>query len=268
MQIPQYRSVFISDVHLGSRACQADHVCEFLKTHTCETLYLVGDIIDFWKLKRGDTYWPQSHSNVIRRILTASKRGTQVKYVTGNHDDVLREWFPDLLSVMGNIQVADHFDHVCVNGDKWFVTHGDLFDGVIRYHRWLSVLGDQAYGVLLWLNHVVNQARKLMGKDYWSFSNYIKVNTKQAVAFVTRFEEQVQLYSQSHGYKGVICGHIHTPQITHSNSFTYVNTGDWCETRSAVVELWDGTMQLWCWDTQQGGLTCIKEIGHATAHSE
>jgi UDP-2,3-diacylglucosamine pyrophosphatase LpxH len=268
MQPAKYRSVFISDVHLGSRACQADHVCDFLKTHTCHSLYLVGDIIDFWKLKRGEPYWPQSHSNVIRRILTASKRGTQVKYVIGNHDDVLREWFSDLMSMWGNIQVADQFDHVCVNGETWLVTHGDLFDGVIRYHRWLSVLGDQAYGALLWLNHVINQIRRGMGKDYWSFSNYIKVNTKQAVAFVTKFEEQLKTHSLKAGYTGVVCGHIHTPQIIQDPGFTYVNTGDWCETLSAVVETWSGDWQLMCWDTQTSSLKCIKEIKNASAHSE
>lgn len=260
--------MFISDVHLGSRACQADHVCEFLKSHTCETLYLVGDIIDFWKLKRGDVYWPQSHSNVIRRILTASKRGTQVKYVTGNHDDVLREWFPDLISVLGNIQVADSFDHCGVHGEKYLVTHGDLFDGIVRYHRWLSVLGDRAYGVLLWSNQFVNRIRAAMGKDYWSFSNYIKVNTKQAVAFVTRFEECLKSHAQQHAYAGVICGHIHTPELSQSEGFTYVNTGDWCETMSAVVELWDGTLQLWSWDAAVGGLKLQKEFLHETAHSK
>lgn len=268
MQVLKYRSVFISDVHLGSRACQADAVCEFLKNHSCETLYLVGDIIDFWKLKRGDVYWPQSHSNVIRRILTASKRGTQVKYVIGNHDDVLRDWFTDLISMFGNIQVADSFDHTCVNGEIWLVTHGDLFDGVVRYHRWLSVLGDRAYGLLLWLNQSVNRVRTLLGKDYWSFSNFIKVNTKQAVAFVTRFEECLKTYAHAQSYKGVICGHIHSPEMSQVDHFTYVNTGDWCETMSAVLETWDGVMELWVWDAQTRSLKLVKEIGHAPVDSE
>lgn len=257
MQKPKYRSVFISDMHLGSRACQADQLCEFLKLHTCETLYLVGDIIDFWKLKRGDVYWPQSHSNVIRRILTASKRGTQVKYVIGNHDDTLRDWFPELTAALGNIQVANEFDHILVTGERWLVTHGDLFDGIIRYHRWLSILGDQAYSLLLTLNQYINKIRSWLGKDYWSFSNYIKINTKQAVAFVTRFEDCLKSHAKSLEYTGVICGHIHTPLLETQSNFTYVNTGDWCETMSAVLELWDGTIQLWVWDLT--GLKLQKE---------
>lgn len=245
----KYRSVFISDVHLGSRACQADKLCEFLKHHTCDTLYLVGDIVDFWKLKRA-VYWPQSHSNVIRRILTAAKRGTQVKYVLGNHDEDLRNWFGDLHHVLGNIEIANHFDHVCVGGENLLVTHGDLFDGVIRYHKWLSLWGDKAYGSLLWFNSLINKLRTWSGQDYWSFSNYVKTHTKQAVAFVTKFEQFLMSHAQSHNYQGVICGHIHTPCVKPYDSFVYMNTGDWCETMSAILETHDGEFQLWVWNAQ------------------
>lgn len=254
MTKPKYRSIFISDIHLGSRACAADHVCDFLKHNTSDTLYLVGDILDLWKLRR-QVYWPQSHSNVIRRILTASKRGTQIKYVLGNHDEDLRAWLGDMHHMWGNIQVANQFDHVMVQGDKLLVTHGDLYDGVIRYHKWLSMLGDQAYTSLLWCNHVINKLRGFFGKDYWSFSTYIKVNTKQAVAFVTKFEEHVCDHARKHDYVGVICGHIHTPSMkTHPDGFVYMNTGDWCETLSVITETHEGKFELWVWNTSESAL--------------
>jgi UDP-2,3-diacylglucosamine pyrophosphatase LpxH len=254
MPTNKYRSVFISDVHLGSRACQADKLCEFLKHHTSDTLYLVGDILDLWKLKR-HVYWPQSHSNVIRRILTAAKRDTQVKYVLGNHDEDLRNWFGDLHHVMGNMEIANQFDHVTVQGDRLLVTHGDLFDGVIRYHKWLSLLGDRLYTGALWLNSVINKLRSWCGKDYWSFSNYAKTQTKQAVAFITKFEEFLSNHALSLNYQGVICGHIHTPCMKLQDHFVYMNTGDWCETLSAILETHEGEFQLWVWDTQIGALT-------------
>lgn len=242
-----YRSIFISDVHLGSRACEADLLCAFLKNHSCHTLYLVGDILDFWKLKR-KLFWPQAHSNVIRRLLTASKRNTQVKYVIGNHDELLREWIKDLDLSMGNIEIANHFDHLTVSNQTLLVTHGDLFDNVIRYHKWLSYLGDRAYSALIFLNQAVNKVRSLMGRDHWSFSNYIKINTKQAVSFITKFEECLCNHAISQDYDGVICGHIHTPCIKQDGEFLYINTGDWCETVSAVVEHHNGDFELLVWD--------------------
>ena len=244
----RYRSVFISDIHLGSRACQADAVCEFLKSHTCQNLYLVGDIVDFWKLNR-TVYWPQSHSNVIRRVLTAAKRGTRVRYAIGNHDENLRDWFPDLTEI-GNIEFSNTFDHLTKDGRRLLVTHGDLFDGVIRYHKWLSHLGDRAYGFLLWVNTWLNRIRHRLGQDYWSFSSYIKTNTKQAVAFVTDFEKFLCDHAREQDYHGVICGHIHTPAMRKiEDNFVYINTGDFCETVSAVVENFDGTFELLVWDT-------------------
>lgn len=248
MQKNKYKTVFISDVHLGSRACQADILCDFLKQNHSETLYLVGDIIDFWKLNRG-IYWPQSHSNVIRRILTASKRGTEVKYVIGNHDEQLRLWFADL-TMIGNIEIANHFDHQLIDGSKILITHGDLFDSVMKYHKWLSILGDQAYTFLLWVNVWYNKFRKACGKDYYSFSNFLKTNTKQAVAFITQFEDFLCDHAKEKNYKGVVCGHIHSPLIkTLDDGFVYMNTGDFCETVSAIVENFDGSFDLLMWNS-------------------
>ena len=244
----KYRSVFISDVHLGSRAAQADLLCDFLKNNTCQTLYLVGDIIDFWKLQQG-VYWPQSHSNVIRRVLTASKRGTNVKYAIGNHDENLRSWFSDI--VLGNVEIANHFDHQLSNGKNLLVTHGDLFDGVVRNHKWLSILGDRAYTFLLWSNTWLNKLRSLFGQDYYSFSSFLKTNTKQAVAFITSFEKFLCDHAKERGYTGVICGHIHTPTIKAEEAFVYMNTGDFCETISAIVENFDNTFDLLVWNDEQ-----------------
>ena len=244
----KYRSIFISDVHLGSRACQADQLAIFLKNNTSETLYLVGDILDLWKLK-SSRYWPQSHSNVIRRILTAAKRGTQIKYVLGNHDEYLRSWIGDI-NIFGNVELSNSFDHWTQDGQRILVTHGDLFDGVIRYHKWLSILGDKAHSVLLYANTLLNHVRNWLGKDYWSFSSYLKIHTKQAVAFITKYEHHLISYAKSQGYHGVICGHIHSAAIQPDpDDFVYFNCGDWCETLSAIVENFDGSWELLVWDT-------------------
>lgn len=239
----KYRSVFISDVHLGSRVSQSELLCDFLKNNSCDTLYLVGDIVDFWKLER-TIFWPQSHSNVIRRILTASKRDTKVKYVIGNHDEQLRSWFHDTSFLFGNIEIANQFEHYTVCKKRILVTHGDLFDNVIRYHKWLSILGDKAYSGLIFANSAINKIRKIFGRGHWSFSNYIKINTKQAVSFITKFEDSLIAYAKAEDYDGVICGHIHTPAMKCEYDFLYLNTGDWCETVSAIVEHHDGTLEV------------------------
>jgi UDP-2,3-diacylglucosamine pyrophosphatase LpxH len=249
----KYRSIFISDLHLGSRAFQAEEFCKWIKNNTCDQLYLVGDIIDFWKLRR-NVYWPQSHSNALRRILTASKRNTQIYYVIGNHDEELRDWLTEHVLSFGNIQFANQFDHILVNGQKFLVTHGDLFDGVVRYHKWLSLIGDHMYSMLLWFNEIINKLRRLFGKEYWSFSGYIKTNTKQAVAFITKFEEYLEAHARAADYDGVICGHIHTPSLYTKDAFTYINTGDWCETISAVVEHHNGLIELLVWNNQTNSL--------------
>ncbi len=244
----KYRSIFISDVHLGSRACQAELLANFLKQNTSQQLYLVGDIFDLWKLK-SSRFWPQSHSNVVRRFLTAAKRGTRVRYVLGNHDEHLRTWVNDI-DTFGNVEIGNSFDHYTVNGQRLLVTHGDLFDGVIRYHKWLSILGDKAHSFVLWLNTMVNHIRGWFGKDYWSFSSFLKTNTKQAVAFITKYEQHLISYARDEGYHGVICGHIHSACVQpHEDGFVYFNTGDWCETLSAVVENFDGTWELLVWNS-------------------
>lgn len=248
MNKTKYRSVFVSDCHLGSTGCQADLLCDFLKENTCGNLHLVGDIVDFWKLKHA-VYWPQSHSNVIRRVLTAAKRGTKVFYTIGNHDEILRLWHPELLHI-GNIEFSDHFDHELVGGGKMLITHGDLYDILIRNHRWIGLIGDRAYMFLLWINTHLNTVRRHLGFSYWSLSTFLKKNTKNAMAYITKFEDVLIKHAKDGGYRAVLCGHIHTPAIRRdSDGFCYLNDGDFCESLSAIVENHSGEFELLVWST-------------------
>lgn len=242
-----YRTIWISDIHLGSKGCKADQLCEFLKNNNCETLYLVGDIVDGWRLTR-NWYWPQSHSNVLRRILTKAKRGTQIVYVVGNHDEFLRPWLKHGLQ-MGNMKVTNQATYTDVHGRTWLITHGDLFDQVTRHWRWVSVLGDQAYNLLLMSNGVIHRIRSSLGLGYWSLSKFIKAHTKQAVNFIYKFEEHLTRYARDSGAHGIICGHIHTPCIKQMNHIYYMNDGDWVESCSALVETHEGEFQLLQLDT-------------------
>jgi UDP-2,3-diacylglucosamine pyrophosphatase LpxH len=240
----KYRAIWISDIHLGTRGCKADLLCKFLKEHDCETLYLVGDIIDGWKLSR-KWYWPQEHSNVVRRLLTKAKRGTKIVYILGNHDEFLRSWVRSKIDV-GNVFVTNQVIHTDFFGRKWVVTHGDLFDQVTRHWKWVSILGDRAYNLLLATNGLINRIRTMFGFGYWSLSKYVKDRTKQAVNFIYKFEEHLARHARDLGAHGIICGHIHTPAVKNINGIMYANDGDWVETCSALVETIDGKFQLMC----------------------
>lgn len=242
----KYRSIWISDIHLGTKGCNAEALCRFLKENDCETLYLVGDIIDGWKLSR-KWHWPQEHSNVVRRLLTKAKRGTKVIYILGNHDEFLRSWIRHRID-FGNVQVTNQIEHIDVFGRKWIVTHGDLFDQVTRHWKWVSVLGDRAYNLLLATNGLVNRIRKVFGFGYWSLSRYVKGRTKQAVSFIYKFEEHLARHARDLNAHGIICGHIHTPAIKDIGGVIYANDGDWVETCSALVETHEGEFRLICLD--------------------
>ncbi|MDG4812168.1 UDP-2,3-diacylglucosamine diphosphatase [Hydrogenovibrio sp. 3SP14C1] len=247
-QTAHYRSIFISDVHLGSRGAKADFLSEFLKYNQCEKLYLVGDIIDGWRLKKR-IYWPQAHTNVIRRILTKAKRGTDVVFVTGNHDDFLRRYSG---VDFGNILLTDEAVHKTVTGEKILVIHGDKYDSVIQTQKWLAVIGDWGYESLVVVNRHFNRLRQKFGLGYWSLSAFIKQKVKSAVSFITAYEEAVVHDCQKRGFKGVICGHIHHPEIRDIEGVEYLNCGDWVESCTAIVETQDGDMKLLKW----------VEIGH------
>lgn len=239
----KYRAIFISDVHLGSKGCQAEALCEFLKHNSSETLYLVGDIIDGWRLKK-KWFWPQSHTNVIRRILTASKRGTDVRYIAGNHDEFLRGFLRFKMN-FGDIKLSNREIHRGVDGRRYLVVHGDMFDGLMRADRkWIMHLGDNAYNCLLWVNIKLNFVRRKLGLPYWSLSKSLKSRTKRAMNFIHAFEDQVADYCKRKGFDGAICGHIHVAEMRDINGVTYMNDGDWVESCTALAEHHDGRWEI------------------------
>ena len=244
--INAYKSIFISDIHLGSKGCKADLLCDFLKHNVAENLYLVGDVIDGWRLKR-KFYWLQSHTNVVRRILTASKRETKVIYVIGNHDDVFRGLLPfDMW--FGNIELVNQCRHLGINGKTYMVIHGDIFDGVLRNKlQWLYHLGDFLYNILLDVNILVSKIRNLFGLPHWSLSAYLKHKTKEAVSYLANFEELITEYCAKQKADGVICGHIHHADIKIINGIEYMNDGDWVESCTALVEHYDGKWEIIQW---------------------
>jgi len=242
--LTHYKSIFISDIHLGTRGCQADALCEFLKNNTCDNLFLVGDILDGWRLKK-KWYFPQSHANVIRRILTAAKRGTKVYYILGNHDEALRSFLRYDIT-FGRIKVLNHYDYVGVDGKKYLITHGDMFDTLMASNRkWLMHIGDTLYDFFIWFNRHFNTVRGLLGMKYWSLSKWLKDNAKHAVKFINRFEEYVAEYCENKGYDGVICGHIHKAEIKQIGNVVYMNDGDWVESATALLEHTDGTWEIY-----------------------
>tara|TARA_S200002703_G_scaffold37928_1_gene33208 strand:- start:1478 stop:2221 length:744 start_codon:yes stop_codon:yes gene_type:complete len=237
-----YKSIFISDIHLGTRGCQADSLCLFLKENTADNLFLVGDILDGWRLKKR-WYFPQSHANVIRRILTSAKRGTNVYYILGNHDEGFRKYLNFNIDI-GRIQVSNRLDYIGVNGKKYLVVHGDMFDQIMITKKWLMHIGDTLYQILIWTNTKFNKIRGLLGMQYWSLSKWLKHHTKQALNYVYKFEENVAQYCRRKGYDGIICGHIHTAGIRDIDGIEYMNDGDWVESCSALVEHNDGKWEI------------------------
>lgn len=241
-----YRAIFVSDVHLGTRDSKAEQLNNFLKHNTCETLYLVGDILDVWRIQQNKWRWKQSHTNVVRRILGHAKRGTRVIYVAGNHDEFLRPLMPYHIG-FGNVEVANQAEHIGVDGRHYLVIHGDLFDGITRLAPWLAFLGDKAYDVVLWMNNKFNWWRHKFGFGYWSLSQYLKQRVKKAVDFVFQFERNLVEYCKKRGFDGVICGHIHHAEIKEIDGIVYMNDGDWVESMTALVEHHDGRWEIVTW---------------------
>ena len=234
-----YRTIAISDVHLGTRDCKADQLNNFLKHNTCETLYLVGDIIDAWKITQNKWRWKQSHSNVVRRILGHAKRGTRVVYVAGNHDEFLRPLIPYGMG-FGAVEIVNQTEHIGADGKHYLVTHGDLFDGITKLAPWLAFLGDKMYDFVLDLNSKFNALRHRLGLGYWSLSKFLKHKVKKAADFVFQFERNLATYCKKRGFDGVICGHIHNSEIKLIDNIWYSNTGDWVESCTALCETHDG----------------------------
>ena len=239
---PSYRTIWISDVHLGTPGCNAEALAAFLKRTPCEHLYLVGDIIDGWSLS-SQFYWPQEHSNVIRRILTKAKRGTRVTYVAGNHDEFLRKYLAFDLS-MGNIRVVSEACHVTADGRRLLVTHGDQFDVITRYHRWLALAGDALYNGTMTVSRVLNRVRSRLGLEYWSLAAFAKRHVKSAINIVSDFESSVAHECRRRGFDGVVCGHIHHAEVRDMGGITYHNCGDWVDSCTALAEDHNGHIRI------------------------
>jgi len=239
----RYRTVWISDTHLGTRGCQADYLLDFLRHTDCETLYLVGDIIDGWRLKRS-WYWTETQNDVVQELLKKSRRGCQVIYVPGNHDEVLRD-YTELF--FGGVLVKEEAIHKGADGRRFLVIHGDKFDSIVRYAKWLALLGDWAYTVLLGTNTYVNMVRRTLKLPYWSLSAYLKHKVKNAVEFISHYEDAVVQEARKRSVDGVVCGHIHHAEMREIDGILYCNDGDWVESCTALVEKSDGSLEIVRW---------------------
>lgn len=239
--MPRVRAVFISDVHLGTRACQAERLLEFLREHPSEFLFLVGDIVDFWAMRRG-IVWTGAQNTVVQKVLRRARHGDQVFLVPGNHDEALREYDG---THFGGIRVVNEAVYTALDGRRYLVTHGDEFDQVTRYHRWVAVLGDIAYNLLVRVNVGLSWLRRRLGlPGYWSLAGYAKQKVKRAVDFIFEFEDAVALTVRERGLDGVICGHIHAAVIKELHETAYINCGDWVDSCTAIVEHLDGRFEL------------------------
>lgn len=239
----KYRTVFISDVHLGSKDSKAKDLNDFLKEVECEKLYLVGDIIDAWKIQQNKFNWKKSHTDVIRTLLKKSRKGTEIIYVAGNHDEFLRPMMRYAAS-FGSIKICNQITHNGLDGKKYMVVHGDLFDGITRLAPWIAFLGDRAYDLILDLNSRFNWIRHRMGFGYWSLSKWLKHRVKKAIDFIFEFEKTITDYAKRKDFDGVICGHIHYAEIKEINGIIYMNDGDWVESKTALVEHYDGRWEI------------------------
>ncbi len=238
-----YRSVWISDVHLGTPGCQASALLSFLKHFDSEHLFLVGDIIDGWQLRRS-WYWPQSHNDVVQKLLRKARKGTRVMFIPGNHDEFARRY---LGHDFGGIEVAEDWVHETADGRRLWIIHGDLFDGVIQCAKWLAHVGDSLYEFTLKLNRHLNSLRARLGLPYWSLSKYLKFKVKRAVNFIGDFEVAVAREARRRGAHGVVCGHIHHAEVRDIDGITYANDGDWVESLTALVEHVDGRLEIIDW---------------------
>jgi UDP-2,3-diacylglucosamine pyrophosphatase LpxH len=241
-----YRTIWISDLHLGTRGCKAEFLLDFLRHTEADTIYLVGDIIDGWRLKKS-WYWPQAHNDVVQKVLRKVRKGTRVVYVPGNHD----EWLRDYTRLkFGGVEVVSEAIHVTADGRRLLVLHGDEFDAIVKHARWLALLGDGAYDVALWLNRHFNTARRRLGYQYWSLSAYLKRRVKNAMQYIVSFADAVVEEASRRGVDGVVCGHIHHAEMRELGGILYCNDGDWVESCTALVEHRDGRIELIDWTSE------------------
>lgn len=252
----RFRTLFISDLHLGSRAAKADFLIDFLRHHEAATIFLVGDIVDGWRLRRS-WHWPQSHNDVVQKLLRQARKGTRIIYIAGNHDEFLRDFQG---THFGGVEVTDRFVHEGPTGKRYLVIHGDQFDAIVHNMRWLAYFGDHAYDLAMVVNRVVSRVRRMFGLSYWSFSSWAKVRVKHAVNFIGSFRDVLVEEARRSGVDGVICGHIHHAAIERFDGVEYINTGDWVENCTAVAEEADGTMVLLSWARGGDGIAALPDL--------
>ncbi len=238
----KYRSLFISDLHLGTKFAKAEELLELIRNHEAENIYLVGDIIDGWAIKKR-LHWKQAYSDVIQKILRAARKGTNIYYLTGNHDEFLRSFLPLMLG--DSLHVVDSMEYKALNGERYLVVHGDIFDSLTLTKRWLSIFGDVGYDVLLHFNPLINIIRHSFGfKRHWSLSKHLKDDFRERLDFIRTYETMATQYARQQGYEGVICGHIHKADIKSVNGIQYKNCGDWVESCTAIAETYEGKWEI------------------------
>jgi UDP-2,3-diacylglucosamine pyrophosphatase LpxH len=238
-----FRTLFISDVHLGARGCQAEQLLSFLRYHDAETIYLVGDIVDGWHLRSG-WFWPQHHNDVVQKLLRKARKGSRIIYLPGNHDEFLRDYYG---THFGGIEVVETAIHGAADGRRYLVVHGDVFDMVVKHARWLALLGDTAYDLAILISRYLNAMRRRLGFRYWSLSQWAKHKVKNAVNYIGAFEQTLAEEAQRHRVDGVICGHIHHAVIHDNFGIHYMNCGDWVESCTALAEHPDGRFEIISW---------------------
>ena len=260
----RFRTLFISDVHLGARGSQADKLLDFLRTHDADTIYLVGDIVDGWALK-SNWYWPQSHNDFVQKMLRKARKGAKVIYIPGNHDEFLRNYYG---THFGGIDVVENAVHTGVDGKRFLVIHGDIFDLVVQNARWLAHLGDKAYDFAIQMNRFVNFFRRMFGVPYWSLSQWAKQKVKNAVNYIGAFESALAAEARRHGADGVICGHIHYAVIRDEHGIRYMNCGDWVESCTALVEHEDGRFEIIHWTDHDQSLLPLPDEADDAAEDD
>ncbi|PWC32182.1 UDP-2,3-diacylglucosamine diphosphatase [Azospirillum sp. TSO22-1] len=242
-EVKRYRSIWISDVHLGTRGCKAEFLLDFLKHNESDYLYLVGDIVDGWRLKKG-WYWPQAHNDVVQKVLRRARKGAKVFYIPGNHDEGARDF---LGFAFGGVKVMEEAVHTTADGRRLLITHGDQFDAVVKYAKWLAIIGDHAYVALLNVNTAFNWVRRKLGFGYWSLSAYLKHKAKSAVEYIGEYESTLVDEARRRGVDGIVCGHIHQAEMREMEGILYCNDGDWVESCTALVEHASGALEILHW---------------------
>lgn len=249
--MPSVRSIFLSDIHLGTRACQADRLLDFLRNYSAENVFLIGDIVDFWSMSRG-IHWTPAQNTFVQKILRRARRGERVVFIPGNHDEALREYAG---VAFGDIVVVGEHVHELADGRRFLLLHGDEFDQITRHHRWVAVLGDIAYNALVRANGALSRIRRRLGRPgYWSLAGYAKRRVKKALQFIFDFEDAAIHSARQRGLDGIICGHIHSAALREVGGLTYVNCGDWVNSCTAIVEHGDGRLELVAWGAQASAL--------------